>query len=137
VRVVVLALLALISGSCGGGPDRGGYVSANEAVFRTIPLLPGANVTSERTSPARAEEDGPVVGYVTLFEVDLPGEATAEAVASFYERRLSPRWRLVERLDGPVLNFRRGVAGLSVNIDNWRVHRMELAVDHEYYSHSR
>ena len=134
---IVLALWALISGGCGGGPDRGGYVRANEAIFRTIPLFPGARVASEHSSAARTEEDGPVVGYVTLFEIELPRKATAGAVARFYERWLSQRWRLVERLNGPVLNFRRGPAGLSVNIDNWRVHRVELGVDHEYYAHVR
>jgi hypothetical protein len=52
------------------------------------------------------------------------------AVAHFYEEALCPRWALVERLDGPVLNFRRGDAAVSVNLDNWRVHMLELTVDH-------
>jgi hypothetical protein len=42
-------------------------------------------------------------------------------------------WALVERLDGLVLNFRRGKARLSINVDNWRVHQFEIFVDHASY----
>jgi hypothetical protein len=128
-RLLVVLFVTVVMAAC-GGLDRVSYVRSNEAAFRAIPLFPGARVISERSSEVRAEEDGPVVGYVTLFEIVLPPVASADTIASFYTRRLLSRWQLAERLDGPVLNFHRHGATLSVNIDNWRVHRMEIAVDH-------
>jgi hypothetical protein len=113
-----------------GGPDRSAYVHSNERLFRQLPVFPGSKLDTEISTAARKEEDGPVVGYTTRFEVRLPAAATGDQVASFYERRLRPSWRLVERLDGPVLNFRRGRSFVSVNLENWRTHVLELAVDH-------
>ncbi len=39
----------------------------------------------------------------------------------------------MERLDGPVLNYRRDAAALSINGENWRHKEMEIHVDHAYY----
>jgi hypothetical protein len=116
---------------CGdGGPDRGAYVAANEAVFRQLPSFPGARLREESSSPAYAGEGGAIVGYTTLYHFDLPSDARVDDVAAFFRRRLEPRWRLVEKLDGPVLNFRKGRSIVSVNLEGWRTDMLEVAVDH-------
>ena len=119
--------------ACGGaGPDRDAYVRANEAVFDQLPLIPGARLRDEVSTPVHAEEEGPVVGYTTRFDLDLPHAAAAAPVASFFRRGLEPKWRMVERLRGPVLNFRRGRASVSINLESWRAHVLEVAVDHRH-----
>jgi hypothetical protein len=128
----VIALLVLGLAGCGGG-DRKAYVKANATLFEQLPHFPGSRVEDETTMAYHADESGPVAGYSTRFDLTLPPRATADAVASFYRRRLEPQWRLVENLGGLVLNFRRGKAFLSVNLENANAHMLEIAVDHEYY----
>jgi hypothetical protein len=130
--VGVLALLVLGLAGCGGG-DRKAYVKANRTLFEQLPRFPGSSVEDETTVVYHAEESGPVAGYSTRFELTLPAQATADAVGSFYRRRLGSQWRLVENLGGLVLNFRSGKAFLSVNLENADAHMLEVAVDHDYY----
>jgi hypothetical protein len=48
---------------------------------------------------------------------------------------LAGKWTLVERIDdppyaaGPIVNYRRERAGLSVNLESWRGGILEIAVD--------
>ena len=129
--VLFIAPVAFGVVACGNsGPDRGAYVTANEAVFRQLPIFPGARLREESSSPAYAGEGGEIVGYTTLYHFDLPSDARADDVAAFFRRRLEPRWRLVEKLDGPVLNFRKGRSLVSVNLEGWRTHTLEVAVNH-------
>jgi hypothetical protein len=129
--VLFIAHVALGVVACGNsGPDRGAYVTANEAVFRQLPIFPGARLREGSSSPAYAGEGGEIVGYTTLYHIDLPSDARADDVAAFFRRRLEPRWRLVEKLDGPVLNFRKGRSLVSVNLEGWRTHTLEVAVNH-------
>jgi len=129
--VAASALLALGLAGC-GRLDRRTYVKTNERLFKRLPAFPGARLVSETTTGYRLSEDGPIVGYGTRFDLKLPATATAARVGSFFRQRLRPRWRLVERLDGPVFNFRRGKAFVSINLDNARIHVLEVAVDHAY-----
>ena len=85
------------------------------------------------STPYRRTESGPVVGYGTRRVFRLPIAASAQTVATFYTDRLGAEWALVEKVDGLVLNFRRGTAAVSINLDNWRVHQFEIAVDHGFY----
>jgi hypothetical protein len=129
--LLFIAPIVFGGAACGNsGPDREAYVTANEAVFRRLPIFPGARLREEESSPAYAGEDGEIVGYTTLYHFDLPSDARADDVAAFFRRRLEPRWRLVEKLDGPVLNFRQGRSLVSVNLEGWRTHMLEVAVDH-------
>jgi hypothetical protein len=132
IRLLLVAVAVLISAVACGGTDRGAYINANEAVFEQLPHFPGAKLRQTISAPARAEEDGPIVGYTTRYDFDLPQSAEPGDVATFYRQRLEPKWRLVERVDGPVLNFRKGSAFVSVNLASWRAHQLELAVDHAY-----
>jgi hypothetical protein len=125
--------LAVALAGCGGGVQCRSYVKANHALFERLPTYPGARLRTETSTAYRSDDSGPVSGYGTRFELDLPPSATAATVGAFYRRRLEPQWRLVERLDGPVLNFRRARAFVSINLDNAPVHRLEIAVDHSYY----
>ena len=132
--VAVVLVVPLAAAACGGGgPDRDSYVRANEALLNQLPSYPGAKLRETVSEPARAEEAGPVVGYTTRHEFVLPEGTQAEDVASFYRQRLNADWRLVERLDGPVLNYRNGHAGVSINLEGWRGRQLELTVDHNYY----
>jgi hypothetical protein len=137
LKAAVLALLAAAAGlaGCAAGStvDRGDYVRANEALYAKLPHLPGARLQSTTSTAYRTTESGPVVGYGTRFDLSLPRHATAATVSAFFLRRLRPEWRLVERLDGPVLNFQKGKAQLSINLDSWRAHLLEVAVDHAGY----
>jgi hypothetical protein len=112
---------------------RGAYVKANERLFTSLPSFPGARLQSETSTAYRPRESRPVVGYGTRFDLKLPMTATAASVSSFFRRRLQPKWRLVETLDGAVFNFPGGKAFVSVNFENAHIHEFEVAVDHAYY----
>lgn len=130
-RTVALALATLSLAGCASGRDD--YVKANRSLYAQLPHFPGTRLQSETSTGRRKNEDGPIVGYGTRFDIALPPQTTATAVAAFYRRRLLPRWRLVETLDGPVLNFRRRSAFVSINLESWRSHVLEVAVDHAFY----
>ena len=130
------ALGVAIVGSLFGSVDRDRYVAANEALFAELPTYPGAGLASTSSSEHRDDENSPIVGYVTLYFFDLPPGTDPHDVAAFYERELRPEWALVDKLTeapfaaGPILNLRRGKASVSVNLENWRVDVLEIAVDH-------
>lgn len=132
VALLVAAVLPVLAVGC-GGVDRGGYVKANERLFAALPSFPGAQLRSETSTAYRSSESGPVVGYGTRFDLKLPTTATTASVSSFFRECLQPQWRLVETLDGAVFNFRRGKSFASVNLENARIHELEIAVDHAYY----
>jgi hypothetical protein len=125
-------VLPVLAVGC-GGVDRGRYVKANERLFTALPSFPGARLRSETSTAYRSSETGPVAGYGTRFDLRLPTTATAAGVSSFFRKRLRPRWRLIETLDGAVFNFRRGTSFVSVNLENVQLHSLEIAVDHAYY----
>jgi hypothetical protein len=125
--------LAVAPGGCGSAVDRGEYVNANERLFKQLPTFPGARLSSESSDAYHDGEDGPVIGYDTRFDLKLPDRTDADAAASFFRGNLQPEWQLVEELDGPVLNFRMGQALVSINLENWHEHVLEVAVDHAYY----
>lgn len=129
--VVLTIALAAALAAC-GGLDRGDYVKANERLFEQLPAFPGARLESE-TSTAYRDESGPVLGYGTRFDFRLPRAATVTDVSSFFQRQLEPKWRLVEKLEGSVFNFRRGKSFVSINLENARIHVLEVAVDHADY----
>lgn len=133
VALVAVGLLATGAAGCGFGVDRGAYVEANERVFAGLPTFPGARVVSETSNGYRARDMTPVVGYGTLFQLALPPSATLPVVSAYFLGRLQPGWRLVSTVDKAVFNFRRGKAGISVNLENLPVHRFEIFVDHAYY----
>lgn len=124
-----LVLLALLPLGCGSSV-RADYVKHNEELFRSLPTFPGAVKTAESSAPYATEEEGPTRGYTTTFRFRLPADASADEVAAFYRRRLRPGWRLVERLGGPALNFRRGSAFVSINLESSRGHELEVTVDY-------
>lgn len=127
--VLCLGMLVLVVG-CGGGPNRERYIRENDALIAELPVYPGATEVERVTAPDRAEENGPIVGYTTRVMFRLPQGATGEEVADFYERRLTGEWDLVESLDGPVRNFRRAAAFVSINLDSWRNRALEIGVDY-------
>ena len=130
---IAVALLAAGAAGCGDRVDRSAYVKANERLFAQLPRFPRTRLAGETSTAYRSSDLGRVAGYGTRFDLELPAPATAARVGGFFRRRLQPGWRLVEALAGPVFNFRRGKAFVSINLDNWRAHGLEIAVDHAYY----
>jgi hypothetical protein len=129
-------LVAAVLAGCGGGgsaPLRDAYVKANESLFQELPRFPGSRVESEKSSAYRDAESGPVIGYSTRFDLALPADVTPDTIAAFFQERLRPKWRLVEKLDGHVLNFRRGEAFVSINLEGWQAQVLEVGVDHAYF----
>jgi hypothetical protein len=126
---LLLVLFPLILVGCGES-GRDAYVKANERLFASLPHFPGATLKSETSAPYSEEDSSYVLGYVTRFDFRLPAKADAW---SFFTLRLRPDWLWVETIDGPVLNFRRGKAFVSINLESHRAQILEVAVDHDYY----
>lgn len=133
----LVSAVALVAAGLGYGVDRARYAAANEAILAELPTYPGARLVSTRTLPYYSGDSAwsPVAGYTTLAFFRLPRGTDPTHVAAFYERELAPDWTLTERLDeppyaaGPIRTFRRGEAGVSVNLESWRGGILELAVD--------
>ena len=135
--VVALALPLGVVPSC-SQPDRAAYVKANSAILTELPTYPSATFRSMFSNAYRECDTCPIFrpGYTTAHEYRLPETTRAADVASFYERRLSPRWQLVERddrPDGPALTFRRGRAYLWIDLEGMGGHQRIVAVDHARY----
>lgn len=120
------------------GVERERYVAANQALFGELPTYPGSRVRSVSSGPYRENESrwSRVLGYGTLYIVELPPGAAPEAVAGFYERELGSEWTLTDKATeppyaaAPILGFRRGEARLGINLESWRVGVLEVYVDH-------
>jgi hypothetical protein len=130
---LAFVLLSPIFVGCRDG-GRDDYVKANEAMFRSLPHVPGAKLTSETSAPYREEDSARVLGYVTRFEFTLRAAGAGGPDGwSFFTRRLRPEWLWIETLAGPVLDFRRGKAFVSINLESQRRGVLEVTVDHAYY----
>lgn len=132
LRGVAATGLAILLAGCSVGldNDRDRSVIANRAVFDALPRYPGAVLVDEESTPIRVSENAPVSGWGTRFVLALPAGTHGADAAAFYARALAGRgWRLVERYDGPVLNYRSDRAFVSVNLENWRAGEMEVYVD--------
>lgn len=133
--VLVFAIFATMAGY---GVDRGRYVAANEAILDELSVYPGSRLSSTQSYPYYAGDSGvsPVVGYVTVVLFELPHEAAPENVAAYYERELSGEWQPTAKLTeppfaaGPILDFERGDARVTVNLESWRGGVLEIAIDH-------
>ena len=137
-RAIALALAVLgLAGGCFGGSsgvDRDEYVDANRAILDQLPRFPGLEPLEELSAAYRVEENGPIVGYGTVIVVKVPNDAGPGDVLAYYRKHLASEWELTETLDGPVLNYRRGDASASINLESWRGGEMEIAVDHRYFA---
>lgn len=146
-RLLACMLVLLISGvsalasEATSAIDKTRYVTANTRIVNSLRSLPGAHVISRRELPYYSGDDvgEPAAGYTTLVRYGLPATLTVAHVTAFYRRALHGRWRLIEVIpantrDGPVLNFTRGAATLSVNLMNARHHQLEITVDHHHTS---
>lgn len=132
-RAALIVVAIFVLSSCGSGIDRHVYVEANERLFQRLPVYPGTRVVTEVSSAYRSQEGGPVIGLSTRFDIRLPRRATTTSVMRFFKRHLRPDWRLIERLDGPVLQFREANASISINLEGARSRILELSVDHAYF----
>ncbi len=134
VLLVPAALLAGCGGGGGGTSSKADYIKANESLFKSLPAFPKEHVASEGTSTYAGTSNS--VGYQTRFNLTLPKKATTDTLQSFFAGHLQPDWKLVAQLDGPVLNFRKGNAFVSVNLAGAHGHRAQVTVDQAFYSHT-
>lgn len=133
-----MLVVSLLATGLEYGVDRERYVAANEAILQELPTYPGARQTSTRSSPYYEGDSArsPAAGYVTLAFFELPQKPAPEAIAAFYEQELASEWELARKIAepsfaaGPILDFRRGKARVSVNLESWRARVLEIAVDH-------
>ena len=134
--VAALLGLAVLLAGCGGGgkSSKADYVKANESLFKSLPAYPQEKVASEGTSTYTGTSNS--VGYETRFNLTLPEKATVDTLQSFFAGHLQPDWKLVAQLDGPVLNFRKGNAFISVNLTGAHGHRAQVTVDQAFYTHT-
>ena len=128
----MLLVVALLS-ACGGSSDRRAYVAANQLLFAALPRYPGSEMKSETSAAYRSEGTSKILGYRTRFEFSLPPQAYSARVAALFRRRLGTRWLLVETRAGPVLDFRRGNALISFDLDRASGRVLEVTIDHAYY----
>jgi hypothetical protein len=132
--VLLGAAIAFAHAGCGGGKTtKSGYVQGNESLFQSLPSYPHTKVTSSGTSSYAGKNNS--VGYQTRYVLKVPANATALQLQSFYAGHLQSKWKLVAQLDGPVLNFRKGDAFVSINMTNSASHRVEVTVDKDFYKH--
>jgi hypothetical protein len=128
-------VVALAGCGGGGGPSsRADYVKANTNLFNSLPAYPNAKVVSSGTSSYAGSNNS--VGYQTKFNVTVPATATAIKLQSFYAGHLQSDWKLVAQLDGPVLNFRKGNAFISINMTSSSRHKVAVTVDNDFYGHT-
>jgi hypothetical protein len=130
--VVVLAVTG-----CGGGgsSSKSSYVKKNDSIQKKLPLYPGAKLTKTATS-AYSASAGKIVGYQTRYIYGLPTSATTSKVEAFYLKNMpSDGWKQVASLTGPVLNYRKGDAFVSVNLAEVPSHQLEHLVDSAFFSH--
>jgi hypothetical protein len=141
-----LVLLAVLASACSahgqaGGIDEGAYTRANHSLFHQLPTYPDAVFVSrsERAYQRGDREDAaaPIAGVVTVYVLRLPARAAVRRVARFYEHGLSRAgWQLDERLPGlkghagPVLNYHRRTALVSINLEGGFGHKLEIDLDH-------
>ncbi|HXR11527.1 MAG TPA: hypothetical protein VN770_04465 [Gaiellaceae bacterium] len=133
LAIAVVASLALAGCGGGGTTSKADYVKNNEALFKSLPAYPSAKVQHETTS-AYSSSSGSSLGYQTRFDLTLPSRVPVETLQSFYAGHLQPDWKLVAQLDGPVLNFRKGDAFVSINLTSAPTKQLEITVDQAYYS---
>jgi hypothetical protein len=116
--------------------DREDYVAENTALLKAVPAAPSTRLRQTMSAPYFAGDDrGQTLGYTTTRAYSLTRQTSSSMVAAFYRRALAG-WHLVDELDGPVLNFCKGDASMSVNLESAGDHggRMSIVVDHDWYS---
>jgi hypothetical protein len=127
--LVLTAALLMLAGCRVRSVDEHDYVVQNEAVFRTVPLFPGARemtsysigVSDPNGNPLH-ENGPPYKGFTTTHVYTLPKSATPKAVLSFYRQRLEPPWLWYGPEQNPVYpvaaeaGFKRGGALLYLSV---------------------
>lgn len=135
--IVALVLVAALAG-CGGGGKKSesSYVAANTKLLKgNVPVYPTATLANQATTAYTT--GGPkVAGYQTRYVYSLPAKASLSSVQAFYGKQMPKSgWQQVAALTGPVLNYRKGDAFVSVNMTPVRQHQLEVTVDQGFFSH--
>jgi hypothetical protein len=110
-----LVAMLLLAGC--GGVSRGSYVAGNEAIVKSLPVLPEAVKTHEISTPYAKSEGGLSTkpsGYTTTVVYRVPRGTTGGSVLRFYVTRLHRLgWRPVN--NPSVDAFTKGGALVALN----------------------
>jgi hypothetical protein len=154
VAVAAIALaIAAVDGPANAGVvcrlrsvDRASYVAKNEALFKRLPVVPGAKlVTSYSIGQTASDTCLPVANgtpygsFTTTHAYETARRKRAGALVRYYKKRLLARgWRWVARsgLAGPAHDgsFRRGPASLYIAEIDDRRSALIVTADHAAYS---
>lgn len=132
---LLIGVAVLLLAGCGGGKKtQADFVKSNASLLGKVPLYPHAKLKTHASTGYTAGKNA-IVGYQTRYIYSLPASATLAKVEGFYLKNLQS-WKQVASLQGPVLNYRKGNAFLSVNLQQVRPsHMLEIVVDNSFYSH--
>jgi hypothetical protein len=139
--VALLLLTVLLAGCRVRSVDEHDYVAQNEAVFRTVPLYPGAREMTSYSigipdpNGITPHENGPPYqGFSTTHVYKLPISGTQKAVLAFYHQRLKPPWRWYGPGQSPgypppsEAGFKRGAALLYLRVGQGNVSSTALVL---------
>lgn len=136
--VIGATFLVVVLAGCGGGggaKSQSSYVKSNTGLLANLPTYPHAKLTRKATT-GYTTGGTKIVGYQTRYIFSLPGRASLQSVEAFYLKNMQANgWKQVASLTGPVVNYRKGKAFVSVNLSEVRTHQLELLVDNSFYSH--
>jgi hypothetical protein len=137
----VLVLVLALAGCGGGGGDSSSsssqakYVKGNTSFLQGLPSYPKAQLKKQATVGYTTGKNA-VAGYQTRYTYALPGDATVPKVEAYYLKSLQPPdWKQVASLTGPVLNYRKGNAFVSLDLTHVPKHQLVVVVDKGFYSH--
>jgi hypothetical protein len=135
--VIGATLLVVVLAGCGGGgtKSQSSYVKSNAGLLANLPTYPHAKLIRKATT-GYTTGGKKIVGYQTRYIFSLPARASLQSVEAYYLKNMTTNsWKQVASLTGPVLNYRKGKAFVSVNLSEVRTHQLELLVDNGFYSH--
>ena len=146
LRLLSLTGIALAVTVAACGTDKDSYVRENERILEALPQIPGAERLAVEHNPYYEERGGPPIGWTTNVVYEAAPEMTDREVMDFYLDSMGEDWQphveeipIVEVGTGErsgtalLLDFTRGTAVVSVNIDNMYAggpHTFEVVVDH-------
>jgi hypothetical protein len=129
IGIVIFVVLAVTT-----SVDRRSYVAKNMELLGGLPRYPGSRLVDVQQRPEKANEwtfANPTVGYTSIQVFTVRRGISAMTILTFYERAITPHWRLTNRYAwAGQSNFRQGNAYLEVTAIPGEI---EVHLDHDFY----
>jgi hypothetical protein len=135
--VIAATVLVIVLAGCGGGGSKGksSLVKSNTSLAATLPLYPHAKLTHQNSTGYTAGS-AKIAGYQTHYTYSLPATATVSNVEAYYLKNMdSAGWKQVASLTGPVINYRKGNAFVSISLTEVGSHQLQVVADNDFFSH--